>query len=96
MDTKYKLKRGVVIQTADLEGAYTRANITDDVAREYLAKFPNKRNLFEEIPEEVATEEETPEEVATEEETPEEVVTEEEIPEEVATEEKPKRKKRKQ
>ena len=86
METKYKLKRGVVIQTADLDGTYTRANITDEVAREYLAKFPNKRNLFEEIPEEVATEEEIPEEVA----------TEEEIPEEVATEEKPKRKKRKQ
>lgn len=65
MDTKYKLKRGVVIQTADLEGTYTRANITDDVAREYLAKFPNKRNLFEEIPDEVATEDEIPDEVAT-------------------------------
>lgn len=67
IETKYKLKRGVVIQTADLEGTYTRANITDEVAREYLAKFPNKRNLFEEIPEEVATEEEIPEEIATEE-----------------------------
>lgn len=85
MDTKYKLKRGVVIQTADLEGTYTRANITDDVAREYLAKFPNKRNLFEEIPEEVTPEEKTPEEVATEDKTPEEV----------APEEKPKRKRSK-
>lgn len=48
----YKLKRGVVIQLAGTNQAYTRDNLTDEVAREYLKKFPNKANLFDAIPEE--------------------------------------------
>lgn len=48
----YKLKRGVVIQPAGTNQAYTRDNLTDEVAREYLDKYPNKANLFDVIPEE--------------------------------------------
>lgn len=48
----YKLKRGVVIQPAGTNQAYTRDNLTDEVAREYLEKYPNKANLFDAIPEE--------------------------------------------
>lgn len=56
---KYILKRGVVIQTADSSEVYTRDNITDEVAKAYLEKFPNKVSVFESVPEEVeqATEE---------------------------------------
>ena len=56
---KYILKRGVVIQTADSSEVYTRENITDEVAKAYLEKFPNKVSVFESIPEDVeqATEE---------------------------------------
>lgn len=46
----YKLKRGVVIQLQDTTDVYTRDNLTDDVAREYLEKYPNKANLFDVIP----------------------------------------------
>ena len=58
----YKLKRGVVIQPAGTNQAYTRDNLTDEVAREYLKKFPNKANLFDAIPEEQPEVEEQPEE----------------------------------
>ena len=56
---KYILKRGVVIQTADSSEVYTRDNITDEVAKAYLEKVPNKVSVFESVPEEVeqATEE---------------------------------------
>ena len=47
----YQLKRGVVIQPAGTNQAYTRDNLTDEVAREYLKKHPNKANLFDVIPE---------------------------------------------
>lgn len=47
----YKLKRGVVIQLQDTTDVYTRDNLTDEVAREYLEKYPNKANLFDAIPE---------------------------------------------
>lgn len=48
----YKLKRGVVIQPVGTNQAYTRDNLTDEVAREYLDKYPHKANLFDVIPEE--------------------------------------------
>ena len=48
---KYILKRGVVIQTADSSEVYTRDNITDEVAKAYLEKFPNKFGVFESVPE---------------------------------------------
>lgn len=57
----YKLKRGVVIQPAGTNQAYTRDNLTDEVAREYLKKYPNKANLFDAIPEEQHEVEEQPE-----------------------------------
>ena len=58
-EQKYILKRGVVIHTADSSEVYTRDNITDEVAKAYLEKFPNKVGVFESVPEEVeqATEE---------------------------------------
>ncbi len=58
----YKLKRGVVIQPAGTNQAYTRDNLTDEVAREYLEKYPNKANLFDAIPEEQPEVENEPEE----------------------------------
>lgn len=82
----YKLKRGVVIQPAGTNQAYTRDNLTDEVAREYLKKFPNKANLFDAIPEEQTEVEEQPE--------TEEQPEVEEQPEE-QTEDKPKAKSKK-
>lgn len=65
-EQKYKLKRGVVIQLSGTNDVYTRDNLTDEVAREYLAKFPKKTKLFDAIPEEPTEEttEETTEEKA--------------------------------
>ena len=53
----YKLKRGVVIHQSGTNQTYTRDNLTDEVAREYLDKYPNKAYLFEYIPEEQPEEE---------------------------------------
>lgn len=47
--SKAILKNGAVIQTAD-GGIYTAANITDEVAREYLAKYPGRAGLFAVLP----------------------------------------------
>ena len=77
----YKLKRGVVIQPAGTNQAYTRDNITDEVAREYLKKYPNKANLFDAIPEVEEQTEEQPE--------PEDQ-EQPEVEEQTETEEKPK------
>ena len=49
---KYKLKRGVVIQVPGTTEVYTHVNLTDEVARAYLAKYPNKVKLFDTIPQE--------------------------------------------
>lgn len=57
---KYKLKRGVVIQVPGTTDVYTHVNLTDDVAKAYLEKYPNKVKLFDAIPEEQS--EEQPEE----------------------------------
>lgn len=47
-DTKARLVRGVVIQ---YEGNhYTNANLTDDVARAFLTKFPMRKDWFEALP----------------------------------------------
>ena len=43
-----KLVRGVVLQHNG--NHYTNANLTDDVAREFLAKFPNRKDWFEVLP----------------------------------------------
>ncbi len=46
---KYMLKGGVVIWI-DTD-CYTRHNITDKVAKQYLKMHPDAENLFESIPE---------------------------------------------
>ena len=51
-EQKYKLKRGVVIQLPDTTDVYTHVNITDEVAKAYLEKYPQKSSLFEAIPKE--------------------------------------------
>lgn len=50
---KYQLKRGVVIQVPGTTEVYTHVNLTDEAARAYLAKYPNKAKLFDAIPQEV-------------------------------------------
>lgn len=57
-ERKYKLKRGVVIQIAGTSEVYTRDNITDEVAKSYLEKYPHKSKIFEAIPAEDADEKE--------------------------------------
>ena len=56
-ENKYTLKRGVVIQVPGTTDVYTRDNITDEVAKAYLSKYPNKEKLFENIPAETEPEE---------------------------------------
>ena len=47
-DTKARLVKGVVLQ---YEGNhYTNANLTDDVARAFLVKFPMRKDWFEVLP----------------------------------------------
>ena len=58
-ETKARLVKGVVIQWE--YNHYTNANITDEVAREFLAAFPMRTDWFEVLPEKV---EKTPEKVA--------------------------------
>jgi hypothetical protein len=67
----YHMRAGFIIRCGDFDGGeiYTNANLTNDVARRYLERFPQKRAMFDRIPEETA---ETP--VETTEETSEQVV----------------------
>lgn len=44
------LKNGVVIRDFATGGAYTNANLTDEVAIEYLKRFPSQANLFAVLP----------------------------------------------
>lgn len=53
-ETKARLVKGVVIQWK--YNHYTNANITDEVAREFLAAFPMRTDWFEVLPEKVKTE----------------------------------------
>ena len=48
---KYMLKRGVVLHFADKGEFYTRINITDKVAIEWLRKYPAQIDKFEKYPE---------------------------------------------
>lgn len=59
-ETKARLVRGVVIQWK--YNHYTNANITDEIAREFLAAFPMREDWFEVLPAKV---EKAPEKVAT-------------------------------
>lgn len=53
-ESKARLVKGVVIQWK--YNHYTNANITDEVAREFLEAFPMRTDWFEVLPEEVKTE----------------------------------------
>lgn len=76
----FRLKNGVLLQMEfGSSDFYTNDNLTDKVARKYLAKHPENINLFAEYPEEF-DQEEAPEEY--QEEVPEELGEEEENPEE--------------
>ena len=52
----YHMRAGFIIRCGDFDDGeiYTNANLTDDVARRYLERFPNKRDMFDVIPEETA------------------------------------------
>ena len=78
-ETKAKLVKGVVIQWK--YNHYTNANITDEVAREFLEAFPMRTDWFEVLP---AKEEKAPEKVE------EKPATSEKVAEKVTT---PKKKK---
>lgn len=58
----YHMRAGFIIRCGDFDGGeiYTNANLTNDVARRYLERFPNKRVMFDRIPEETAETAETP------------------------------------
>ena len=52
----YHMRAGFIIRCGDFDNGqiYTNANLTNDVAKRYLERFPNKRNMFDRIPEEPA------------------------------------------
>ena len=49
----YRLKAGAIIMCPDFHigQIYTNDNLTDEVAAEYLGKFPAQANIFSKIPE---------------------------------------------
>lgn len=47
-DQKYMLRPGVIIWVGT--DAYSRHNLTDDIAAAYLKKFPEARGKFERVP----------------------------------------------
>lgn len=49
INAKARLVAGVVLQWES--NHYTNANLTDEVAREFLAKFPQRKNWFAVLPE---------------------------------------------
>ena len=54
----YHMRAGFIIRCGDFDNGqiYTNANLTNDVAKRYLERFPNKRNMFDRIPEETPAE----------------------------------------
>jgi hypothetical protein len=52
----YHMRAGFIIRCGDFDGGeiYTNANLTNDVAKRYLERFPQKRAMFDRIPEETA------------------------------------------
>lgn len=68
-ENKATLRRGVLIWHKDKP--YTVSNITDEVAREYLAEYPQNKGYFETLPE--PAEEEVVETTESKEEEPAEV-----------------------
>lgn len=61
----YHMRAGFIIRCGDFDDGeiYTNANLTNDVAKRYLERFPQKRAMFDRIPEETA---ETPAEAVKE------------------------------
>ena len=74
-NTKAKLVNGVVLQHKG--NHYTNANLTDEVAREFLEQFPQREDWFAILPQKAAeeTREERTESVADAVKTPSESVT---------------------
>lgn len=68
----YRLRAGVIIMCPAFRGGaiFTNDNLTDEVAREYLAKFPQEAEMFQQLPEADSTPQEA--ETPAEEETPSE------------------------
>ena len=65
-NSKARLVNGVVLHVG--AKVYTNANLTDDVARQFLAQFPQRKDWFASLPEEpekVKAEEPKAEEAAT-------------------------------
>ena len=52
----YHMRAGFIIRCGDFDNGeiYTNANLTNDLARRYLERFPQKRVMFDRIPEEPA------------------------------------------
>ena len=52
MKDKAQLKAGAVLSCPAFHGGtiYTNANLTDDIAREYLEMFPERAILFAQLP----------------------------------------------
>lgn len=48
---KFQLKEGVIIPVAGTSDAYSNANLTDEIAIKLLADNPNRKILFEKLPE---------------------------------------------
>lgn len=46
----FQLKEGVIIPVAGTSDAYSNANLTDEIAIKLLAENPNRKALFEKIP----------------------------------------------
>lgn len=53
---KYRMRAGFIIHTPAIDNGkiYTNANLTDEVAEKYLELFPQKRAMFDVIPEKPA------------------------------------------
>jgi hypothetical protein len=49
--TKYRLRVGVVLHDFEKNEAYTNANLTDKIAKDYLKRYPQQADLFEVLPE---------------------------------------------
>ncbi|MEC4050666.1 hypothetical protein OX284_014600 [Flavobacterium sp. SUN046] len=49
----FQLKTGAMIIIPGSSNSYSNANITDDIAIEYLAKNPNRKQLFKKLPDNV-------------------------------------------
>ena len=50
----YRMKAGFIISCPDFHGGkiFTNENLTDEVAAEYLEKFPEMQDYFQKVPEE--------------------------------------------